>query len=255
MEKILNKIKFKLNKIAKKWDIYVEQKERKEILVNDGKVENRISGLISGFSVRLFKNNKMAYCYGNPKDFEKKINDLKFNFFIEGFENFNFFSDGKISNVNIYDADLKKININEKIKAILETEKYAKGLNKKIKMVRDFNYSEEIKKIFYENSNGFKAKYEKTTVFTFLTMIFREKKGDIAIDGVKSAVRYSDLDFKKIVESMKERGIKLLNGKSVKSGYYDIVMPSYISSEFMNYIVPLFFCRKYKEKEITFLGK
>lgn len=182
MEKILNKIKFKLNKIAKKWDIYFEQKEKNEILINDGKAENKISGLTTGFSVRLFKNNKMAYCYGSGNDFEKRLNN--FNFFIEGYENFKFFLDGTINKVNTFDENLKKINMDKKVNALLETEKYTKGLNKKIKLVRDFNYSEEIKKIFYENSNGFKAKYEKTTVFTFLTMIFREKKDDIAIDGI-----------------------------------------------------------------------
>jgi len=252
MEKFSDKLKFKLNKIAKKWDVYIEQKEKNEVLVNDGKAENKISGLTTGFSVRLFKNNKMAYCYGSGNDFEKKLNDLKFNFFIEGYENFEFFSNGKINKVKTFDENLKNIDINKKINVILETEKYAKGLNKKVKFVRDFNYSEEIKKIFYENSNGFKAEYEKTTVYTFLTMIFREKTDEIAIDGVKSAVRYSDLNFKNLVEDIGERGSKLLNGKSVKSGYYDVVLPSRISSEFISFIAPLFFAENIRKKKSLF---
>ncbi len=255
MEKFIKKLKDKINKISDKWDIYIEEKEKNEIIINDKKPEKIKNSNLRGIALRIFKKNKMSFVsalIGNG-DIDHLIDKLKDSLFIEGYKEHKFFSrDTDDNNLKLYDANIKRESFKSKTKKLLEMEKYTKNLSKKIKHIRDIGYFENFENIFYLNSDGFKDNYTKAYIYTFLSVIASDKNDEVVVDGIKSGIKFNDFDFKKIGEKTAERAINLLNAKSVPSGKYNLIFPYYIASEFISYIAPLFFAENIRKKKSLF---
>ncbi len=256
MEKLIKKLRDKVNKISKKWDIFLDLKFKNEIIINDGKVEKLKNAEISGFAIRVFKNSKMAFVCGAMRDeiLDSLLDKLKDSLFIEGYEKHKFFNnvDVNINDLKIYDDNIIKESFKRKIKRIIDFEKFTKNLNKKIKFVRDTGYFEDISKIFYINSEGFKNEFEKSLIYTFLSVVANDKDEEVIVDGLKSGVRLKDINLENLGKDTAIRAVDLLNGKSVSSGRYDLILPFYVASEFISYIAPLFYADNIRKKKSLF---
>ncbi len=256
MERLIKKLRDKINKISPKWDIFLELKFKNEILINDGKIEKLKNTEISGVAVRIFKNNKMAFVCSIIKDkiLDSLLHKLKDSLFIEGYEKHKFFNNENtyIKGLKIYDENIKKESLKRKTKKIIDFEKFTKKLSKKIKFIRDTGYFEDVSKIFYLNSEGFKGEFEKSLIYTFLSVIANDKNDEVIVDGVKSGVRLKDINLENLGKVTAKRAVNLLNGKSISSGRYDLIFPSYVSSEFVSYITPLFYADNIRKKKSLF---
>lgn len=123
---------------------------------------------------------------------------------------------------NVFNSDLAKVSIDEKIKLAFEMEKYAYSLDPRVKMV-NIEYEEEESEKAQSNTYGLSLK-NKTNYFVYVTQV-------IVSDGEENKVDYSiffdndfsKFDYEKEVRETVERALSKLNGKPLESGEYKCV--------------------------------
>jgi len=133
----------------------------------------------------------------------------------------------------IYDKEIKSIDIKEKIKIARSVEESAYKFDKRIKKTEKVSYSDDEYEVIIVNSEGVDISY-KGTSFEVMAQVIAEEEGLLEAGyGVDATLWFKDLDPKKAGEEAAQRAVELLGAKGAGSQKIPLVLDPFIGAELL----------------------
>lgn len=242
MEKLKEKIKEVLAKKRITADIYMEENVKTEVQANDSEIEKITKADSFGAGIRIFKGGKMGTGYFTVKDpleAEKVIDKACETALIQGFENYKMPGAADVSGLQLSDPGFGKISVEDLKKNALLLEKSAKT-GPKVKFVRDTQVASVLSRINIFNTSGVDSFFEKSLFIAFTGAIAADAGAQEAVEAAEVSVLFDKLGIEALGKDCGNRAAALLNGKSLKSGRYDIILPPYVAHDFLTLLSRMF---------------
>jgi len=242
VEKLKEKLKEILAKKKLTADIYMEENTKTEIQANDGEIEKITKADSFGAGIRVFKNGKMGTGYFTVKDAAeaKKIIDKACETaLIQGYENYRMPGPAKAVALKLADPDFSSISVDDLKKSALLLERSART-GPEVKFVRDTQVTSVLTRVNIFNTAGVDSYFEKSLFVAFTGAISVDGNGQEAVEAAEVNALYDKLNVEALGKDCGDRAARLLHGKSLKSGNYDIILPPYVASDFLSLLYRLF---------------
>lgn len=212
-----------------KCEIYFSSGSSSEISVYKGETEQYKEEESGGFSFRGIYKGKMGYFFSEKTDediLDTVVKNAAENALLsESEEKEDIFSGSEeYPRVNTYDEALKNVDVEEKTALALDAEKKAFSYDKRVEMVESSLVESGENSIYLANSTGLELKNKTNYVVAYISVTAKEN------ESVKQKYDYyvgrdiEELKRKNIGEVAAKKAVASLNAKSVKSGYYPIII-------------------------------
>jgi PmbA protein len=242
MEDIKEILKAAFLKKKLKGDVYIEENSRTEIQANDGKIEKLSTACSFGAGVRVFKNGKMGFSYFTVKgraEAEKMLDTACGAALTGGYEGYEMAGQAEAKAIKLADKDFFGISLDEKKEAALRLERSA-GSGPKVRFVRDTTYTDQYSKVYFYNTAGAEAGYEKSFFYFYTSAVAVDGNAQEAVDAGEGGVNFNDVDIESLGMDCSGRAAGLLNGGSIRSGKYKLILPPYVAADFVSLLARMF---------------
>lgn len=203
-------------------EIYYSSSESFKVSVYNAKLEKFQNRSSSGFGFRGLYNGKMGYYFSESLD-ESIIDDVVKNamenaeILTSDEKQFIFEGSDKYSNVNVYDASIDALSVEDKMNMAMDMERLAKEYSDKIKAVNTSMISTGEGYVYIANTKGMELK-EKSNYFMAYLEVMAENDGSVKEKGEIYMGSPEKFSIKDIVKTACDKTIGCLNGKVIKSG-------------------------------------
>jgi len=224
-----------LEKGADSSEVFIESSRNLSVEVRNGDIETVQEASSSGVGFRVLKNKAMAFSYSNDMSEKALENTLtRAVSFAESTtpDEYNVLPSekGETTVQGLYDPELAKVSMDEKIKMAKQVEELAMQ-DKRITKSGGSGFSESEREIFLTNSNGLSKSY-KTTVCSFGVYVVAEK-GEQKSSGGEYCNRrfYKDLKSpQEVAEKAAKDAYKMLDPRMVKTQKADVIFDPDVAS-------------------------
>lgn len=236
--------KGKVNSILE-MEAYILKDSTMDINIYEGQVEKYIISEEETLSLRGIYNGRMGYSYTEkltPDSLEGLLNNLiqyaenNENEEIESIASPNENKRQFIEKINLLD----KYSEEDKIEYLLDMEKRAYDLDKRVKTIDGCSYRESRSRVYIKNTKGLELKDSHTIGILGLSAVTKE--GENMQTGYSHKVinnlspEYKDMFIKDGVGD----AIAMLGAKSIESGKYEVILRSNVSADFFSSFSPVF---------------
>ena len=227
-------------------EVYISKDSSVDFNIYEGELEKYIVAEEIGLSLRGVYNGKMGYSY-TEKLAEENLDELIKNL-IQYAENNHSETIEKLSAPTGEKSDfiprenyLNKYSEEEKINYLLDLEKKAYGIDKRVKTISRCSYSEETKSVYIRNTKGLELE-DSHTIGTI-------NLGAVTEEGKNMQTGYSHHVFNDLKEEYKDILIKesvgdalnMLGSEQVVSSNYEIVLRNNVAADMFSNFLPIFF--------------
>ena len=243
MEKLKQKFLSAIAKHKLEADIYIEENKKIEISANDNTIDKVVEADSFGVGIRVFKDSKMGFGFTTLKDVnmvDKLIDKVVAAIYIEGFAGYKPEPQHKVEDIINSDLNFDKITINQRKKRALDIEAAAISADSRVKYARDTTCVDQKMQIHYLNTSGASYIYGKTYSYAFTTAIASDKGLDEAVDAMEGNTIWDKIESQALGAYAGKSAAALLNGETVKSGTYNLIIPPHVACEFLQVIAPMF---------------
>lgn len=211
------------------YEVYMEKKKKTLIETAEESIENLVRAEEVGIGIRVFKGNKMGFAYTT----DIKEDSIKQTARIakeiceitpedEGFVLGNCQNFGKLQ--SFYDKEGIQKSLDEKIEMVINLEKKAKKLDKRVKGVRKASLKEIDLEVFCFNSCGLFYNYEGTW-YTSMIAVLAEERGDQSISYEFVGARaLSDLPLESMIEDVVFKATATLNPSTFETKQIPVIL-------------------------------
>ncbi len=226
-------------------EAYILKESSMNINIYEGQLEKYIVSEEESLSIRGIYNEKMGYSYTEkllPESLDEIINNLiqyAENNENEEIENIS-------SSVEINREYKEKVNFlekyseEEKIEYLLDLEKKAYELDKRIKTIDDCSYEENTQRVYIKNTNGLEVEDSHTIGILSLSVVVE--------DGKNMQTGYSHYVFNDLTEEYKDKlieesvgdAIGMLEAETIESGNYEVILRNNVVADMFSYFLPIF---------------
>lgn len=226
-------------------EVYIVKKSSIDMNIYEGELENYIVSEEEALSLRGIYNDRMGYSYTEkflPESLDELINNL-----IQYAENN---ENEEIETISFptenYQTCVEKKNSldtyteEEKIEYLLDLEKKAYGLDKRVKTIDGCSYRESKERIYIKNTKGLELEDSHTIGILGLSAVTEE--------GSNMQTGYSHKVFNNLSEEYKDMlindgvgdAISMLGAESIASGNYEVILRNNVSADMFSYFSPIF---------------
>ncbi len=240
-------------------EVYCEENKNLRIELFNGEVEKNSLQNSNVVSVRAIYNGKMAYLTFEDEnmDIEKVIAKLKENAnSLTTLEEFEIFGGSEsYPELPKVESGLDKVSLLDKINLLKETEKIAKGLDKRIVLLPSCSYSEAHSKTTIVNSKGLNI--SKSTEYAALVLGAVAQENGSTQDGfeVKVVLKYDELDPKSIAEKAVKQAVSMLGASGVEPKVYPLIIENEAMSSLLGGFSSMFMGDAAIKKLTSLIGK
>ncbi len=217
-------------------EVYMLNKSSMDMNIYDGELEKYIVSEEKALSLRGIYNEKMGYSYTEkllPESLDELIDNLiqyaenNENQELESISSPRLDSKKYIEKVNLLD----KYTEEEKIEYILDLEKRAYDLDKRVKTISACEYGESTQNVYIRNTKGLELEDSHTIGILQI--------GAVTQEGENMQTGYSHKLFKDISSDYKDMLIKdgvgdaisMLGAESIESGNYEIILRNNVGAD------------------------
>ena len=239
---MINPFKEKLFAAAKEkgfsdWELYANISDSFRVMIFKGEISEYKNALGTGISFRGNYKGKMGYAYS------ERIDDDVIPFLIENAaQNAEIIEDpdtvelypgdAKYEDVKLYDDDLSRVPVDEKISKALEMERIASGLDKRIAGIDYSVTGSEEGYRFIANSLGLNMEESSNIAQAFVLARVAEN-GQVKADrDYWAGHNWNEYVPEKLAHNAVNNALSLLGARPVKSGVYDILLEADDASAF-----------------------
>lgn len=140
--------------------------------------------------------------------------------------------------LDIYDQEISKNSVEQKIELAKEIEAFAKKYDPRIKITERAAYEDSEYEIWIVNSQGLKGYYQGGYCGGYALVVAEEKGENQTGFGMQYSLKYNQLDPEKIGKEAGERAVRLLGAQSVSSQKATLILEPYIATNFLGIISP-----------------
>lgn len=238
-----------IDKICKDKDIqaevYIVESQGTNIVISEQKVEDCKIAESRGIGLRILSGGRWGNAYTSgldAGDIEKIIAMAKANMENTTSDGYNklpvppdagrYFS----GDLQLYDARLKEVSLDEKIKLACLMEKAALAYDPRIKNIFQADYSDTEFSMEIISSMGIE-KFSRETACSVSVTALAEGEGQTQIGGEFSTKRYYDqLNIEEVARVAGWRTVSILGAKPVKTQKAVIILESLVACEFLGLI-------------------
>jgi len=145
-------------------------------------------------------------------------------------------SSAVVQDIDLYDQQINKVSIQEKIKLTRKIEKAAHQ-NPKVKKTEKISYSEGESEIWLANSNGLNINYKDNHCGAFADVIAIENNEMESGFGMSYVTHFADLDFAAIGQEAAEQAVQLLGAKTITSQKIPLVIDPRVATQLLEILV------------------
>lgn len=228
---------------AEQAEVYILNSRDFNIQVANQKVDTIKLSEERGLGIRVFKEKRLGFSFTSDLEqssIEKVIHQALDNSLFTGQdENLVMAPKAeKYPEVDIYDAEIAKRSVNEKIEIAKSIESFAKEYDPRIKITERAGYEDSEYEIWILNSMGLKGYYQGAYCGGYALVVGEEKGESQTGFGMQYSLKYSALDPTKIGREAGERAVRLLGARSIGSQNAALVLEPYIATNFLGIISP-----------------
>lgn len=215
-------------------------------LLSDYKVSStQILGL------RVIKDNKVGIAYTESLDDESLSTTIQ-----QALEN------AETADENVYEQmmdltgeimDIKipvmdEVSTEDKIKNVLELEAHPKRLDKRVQAVPYNGYSEQDVDYHYLSSKGRYGLYNDESFSIWSSVLLSEGEKKATYYDFHQAHRFSELNWKKVVENSLFHAQQILQEKTIPTGKYPVILTTDALSNLLGVFAGVFSAKSVKDK-------
>lgn len=138
--------------------------------------------------------------------------------------------------LEIWDADLPGISIEEKISFAKQVEKAALAYDPRVVMTNRCTYQDSIAHVYLVNSRGFAGAYDQTVALSYTAGIGRDDSGQTMAYGLDASNFYRDLNAQTIGREAGQRAVQILGGQPVETQTGIVVFDPVVTGEILGYV-------------------
>jgi PmbA protein len=242
MKERINKVLNYINEQGFEGQINVFSNKSKKVSFSNGKLEELTEGEKGNAGIKIIsENGRVSNSMTNVleevelmKAAEKAISMAKYS---EKDENNGISNDKEFTYIDwAYDEDTKELEIDEIIELAENMEKSAREYDERIKFVRGAEFSTNLTKVIFANTNDVYKHANYTTSSASIMLA--------AVDGDKSSMgfdfeisqSYRLIDTNKIVKNAAEKALAGLEAKILNSGRYNIILSPFTSAQLIGIV-------------------
>lgn len=219
-------------------EVYLLASEEMTVEVAHQKVENlKIAGE-RGLGLRVIANGRMGYAYSSDLSspallsiVESAINnaqetepDPRWGLPVSG---------GAYPRLDIYDPEIFRTPLQQKIQLAQAIEEAARGYDRRIVLTEKAAYQEARYSVLIQNSLGLAGEYQGSYCGGYAVVVGREKEDSQTGFGMQYKLRYKDIDPKKIGQEAGNRAVRMLGAKTIPSARMPVILEPYIATNFL----------------------
>lgn len=241
-------------------EIYYQTTKQLQLSVYNGEVDKFKLSEDAGLSYRGILDGKMGYAYTEILDagsLERLLDEAKENAKVIESDDLMFLHDGtgKYHQMNLYNPDLSKHPIEDKINFMLELEKKVKGFDPRVTRVSNNLYSESEVYRWIKNTEGLDMDDSSNYCLAYAIAI-AEESGDTRTGlGYDITNDFNKLDPNKIVTEACREAISMLGAKSMISSQIPVVFKNETFAEFFSAFMGLFSAERVQKNLSAFKGR
>jgi PmbA protein len=228
---------------AENAEVFILSARDLNIQVANQEIDNIKLAEERGLGIRVLQNSRMGFAYTSDLDvtaIDKVINQALANSTKTAEDEFLTLAD-KYNNyppLDLYDPQIAKVTVDEKINLAKEIEVSAKKHDPRIKITERAAYEDSQYEIWILNSSGLEAYYQGAYCGGYALVVGEEQGDNQAGFGMQYNLKYNNLNPHRIGKEAAERAVRLLGAKSIKSQKAPLVLEPYIATNFLGIISP-----------------
>ena len=241
-------------------EAYLIKSKDMTIDVREGEVETLKLAEDRGLGIRVFRNGRIGFAY--TSNLEKAVVDeivkqALANSDKTSPDQFNYMPKpgGPYATLDLFDGQIQKSPVEEKIDMARTIEKAAKGVDKRITNTERSSYFDAEYDVTLVNSLGISADYRGAYCGCYADLV-AEQDGDSQTGfAIKMSLNYKDLDPEAIGREAAEKAIRKLGAKTIGTQKAVIVLDPHISISFLGVIAPALSAEAVQKGKSLFGGK
>jgi len=226
-------------------EVYINRNSSTDFNIYEGSLEKYTVAREENLSLRGIYNGRMGYSY-TEKLLEDSLDELIDNL-IQYAENNHNNEIEKISSPAGESRDLvkqenllSKYTEEEKIEYLLNLEKKAYALDKRVKTIDGCGYQEKTEEVYIRNTKGLELEDSHTIGIIGLSAVTEE--------GNNMQTGHSHIVFKELLEDYEDSLIKdgvgdaiaMLGAESIESGNYEVILRNNVAADMFSNFSPIF---------------
>ncbi len=226
-------------------EVFIIESKTTSIVISNKKVEDCKISDNQGVGLRILSEGRWGSAYTSSFDgaeLDRMIDMAQANVEHTSKDGYNRLPEFDKKNnlpsddIGIYDPELKKISLDDKIKKITLMEEKALSYDKRVKNIPQAFYSDTEFRTTVINSLGIDASYKGTGCSVSLVAL-AEGNGQTQIGGEFSTKRfYKDLEAEQVGTLASWRAVSMLGAQPVKTKKTDIIFDPLVGCEFLSLI-------------------
>ncbi|ADI01191.1 MAG TPA: TldD/PmbA family protein [Syntrophothermus lipocalidus] len=212
------------------------------IEVAQGTVETLAEAEELGIGVRVIKEGRVGFAYSTdlgPEALNQLLDRaVESSKFTASDEN-NSLPAGRYQypELNVYDPEVRRVNVEEKIQMARDLESAALAYDRRIKVIEKAAYEDSEFALAVFNTNGIKA-FERGAFCTLYAYLVAEEEGDAQTGfGYAAARRVKELDPARVGREAAHNAVRMLGAKTITSRSVPCIFEPYVVTSFLGVLV------------------
>ena len=225
-------------------EVYHTRKKSLQIGVFEGQVDKYSISNASGTSLRAMARGAMGYSYTEKMDEESARKIVE-----QAFEN-SLFNDSEDSGAipetskqnQVYDSFKRSEDIptEEKIKLMLDLEKKATSMDRRVKGVQNCLFEDFEEERFIRNTKGLNKKDSKHIGLVYLSVLAKDGNETKTGKSFVTFKEFNEINIDRIATEAVMEAITLMGGNPIKSGKYRAVIKNKVFADILEGFSPVF---------------
>lgn len=210
-------------------EVFLQTGKSIDIKIFQGQIDKYSIAQSGGLSLRGIKDGKMGYSYTEKLDdtsieslIDEALENSKFIDITEGDEIFSGSSDYK--EVNNFNEDLSKSNMEERIDFVKRIEEEAMTMDKRIKSVETCSYHEYEKERYIINTRGVNLKDKSNGGFAYISVVAKEGGDTKTGFGFRTFSLLSEISPREVALEAVKEAVSMLGAGSISPGNYKVII-------------------------------
>ncbi len=228
--------------------------------VRDGEVETLKLAEDRGLGVRIFLKDRIGFAYTSNLEnaaVDEIIRQALANSDKTSPDRFNYMPKpgGQYPGLDIFDPEIQKAPIEEKIDIAKTIEKSARSFDKRITITERSSYFDAEYEVTLANSLGISTSYQGAYCGCYADLVAEQDGDNETGFAIKMTLKYKDLKPETVGPEAAEKSVRKLGAKTINTQKAVIVLDPYISISFLGVVAPALSAEAVQKGKSLFGGK
>jgi PmbA protein len=238
-EEFIEKLYQKANQsLLDEFEIYYSTYKSFSVKIFNQEIDSYKNAKSRGISLRGKFKGKMGYSYSaaiNEKSIDELISEVIENAKVieNDDEEYIFEGSSEYQEINNYNSELEKIDVNNKIEFTKKLEQCAKLLDDRVKAVDYCMFSDYSGKRIIRNSKGLNLSSIENDAYAYISVVVSDGTDNKTDSAFKRSRNFSDFNFEDLARDAVSKAVAKFGGVSIESGKYPVIFENKAFSDLL----------------------